>query len=292
MLTIAAGQMSLTVEPSLGGSVRSLRYGSLDILRPTPDGCNDSVGTGAFSMMPFAGRVDQGKFQFQQRAVQLGFNAPPEPHALHGHLWQQPWTATHHTQQSLRLQSDYVPGDWPWRYRASQRFDLNPQGLLVTLELTNLAREPMPAGLGWHPFFPKRDAQLRASMAQYWPNRADKIPLGPKSHPVLQQLTRGYPVSALNLDNAFTRDPVATAPDIDILWPQQDVQLRMRTTGPMNFVVIYTAGEQDFFCVEPTSHVPNCLNNPLPSQQTGATTLQANETLRAQVDLRLRAPSC
>src|SRR4029079_7641080 len=40
---------------------------------------------------------------------------------------------------------------WPFSGLVSQRFVLDPDALMVTLELA--AQEPMPAWMGWHPWF-------------------------------------------------------------------------------------------------------------------------------------------
>ena len=40
---------------------------------------------------------------------------------------------------------------WPFRGRVTQRFHLDPDGLELTLALE--ADEPMPATIGWHPWF-------------------------------------------------------------------------------------------------------------------------------------------
>ena len=56
---------------------------------------------------------------------------------------------------TARLEYRHPAGAWPWAYHATQRFTLTPSGLTVELSLSNQSAAPMPAGLGWHPYFPR-----------------------------------------------------------------------------------------------------------------------------------------
>ena len=44
-------------------------------------------------------------------------------------------------------------GEWPWAYEARQDFALDEHGLSLRLTCRNLSDEPMPCGLGQHPYF-------------------------------------------------------------------------------------------------------------------------------------------
>ena len=53
------------------------------------------------------------------------------------------------------LEHRHAAGEWPWAYRATQRFSLTPAALNVEMVVTNESGTTMPAGLGWHPYFPR-----------------------------------------------------------------------------------------------------------------------------------------
>ena len=44
-------------------------------------------------------------------------------------------------------------GEWPWDYDARQEFALDERGLSLRLTCRNASGEPMPCGLGQHPYF-------------------------------------------------------------------------------------------------------------------------------------------
>ena len=99
-------------------------------------------------MAPFAGRIRDGRFAFRGRDVQLSRNLPP--HAIHGTVFDRPWEIVSQADDRLVLTIDLGP-DWPFRGNVTQSIELGPGGLDVTLTLR--ADEPMPAALGWHPWF-------------------------------------------------------------------------------------------------------------------------------------------
>src|SRR5206468_10500493 len=58
-------------------------------------------------------------------------------------------------EREATLEFEHAAGAWPWAFRAMQHFALSPTGLSVALTLRNQSDTPMPAGLGWHPYFPR-----------------------------------------------------------------------------------------------------------------------------------------
>jgi galactose mutarotase-like enzyme len=98
-------------------------------------------------MAPFAGRVRDGQFRFRGESFQLPLDLPP--HAIHGTVYRQPWTIVDDATIAIRL------GDpWPFPGTVVQRFSLESDSMRVTMSLR--AEQPMPASIGWHPWFRRR----------------------------------------------------------------------------------------------------------------------------------------
>ena len=139
----------------------------------------------------------------------------------------------------------------------------------------------MPAGLGWHPYFPKQDAYLCASMQAFWPNNEELVSLKPTQPEWLSELATDIRVEQLGLDNAFT----AAGQRVAIRWPSSRLQVQMRASSNLRFLTLYTPKGESFFCVEPISHAPNCLNSDLESRVTGKEYLEPGATLEAKIVL-------
>ncbi|MBL4879121.1 MAG: hypothetical protein JKY78_09545, partial [Hyphomonas sp.] len=176
-LILETKAMKLTLLPDLGGSVGGLTYKTQDILRPFARTADESpLQTGGFPLFPFSGRISEGRFVWNGHAVSLAPNFLPEPHAIHGQAWHAAWQVAEHGSDHARLVFDYRPGDWPWAYRAEQDFTLREDGLDLTLRLTNQSEDPMPAGLGWHPYFPRMDARVTVPVDRVWTSDEGMIP--------------------------------------------------------------------------------------------------------------------
>jgi len=283
MINLGFDDLTLRLNPELGGSVESFLQGNTPILRSALPGPASPLNQAAYPLVPFSGRIDHGQFDFDGRSVTLPSNMPPEPHAIHGQGWQSAWQVKSHHDHVATIVFDYSGSDWPWRYRAEQTFELSAGALNLTMRLQNLANTPMPAGLGWHPFFPKDDAQLTANVELIWPNGSDAISQPPIYSNEVEMLNSGIPVRDLALDNAFT----ATSAGTQMRWGRCSRTISLQATDNLGHLIIYTPTEEDFFCVEPVSHAPNSLNSALPSSVTGAKVLSTNQTMTARIKLSL-----
>ncbi len=143
-IQLAAGDARLEASPADGGRISSFTVAGRELL-VTDRG--DPMLWGSYPMVPFAGRVRDGRFSFDGRAYQLPLGLPP--HAIHGVVFDRPWQVDDATSLSIDLGPP-----WPFAGRVIQRFSLQPGWLRVTLELH--AAERMPASLGWHPWFRRR----------------------------------------------------------------------------------------------------------------------------------------
>lgn len=275
-MQLKAGPCVLTLAPDVGGSVAAFTYEGRNILRPLPDGAADPLQSAGFPLFPFSGRVDHGRFSFEGADYTLPPNFLPEPHAIHGQAWQAPWVIEEESEASATLSYHHAGDIWPWPYCAEQKFTLREAGFVLDLALTNLGQTPMPAGIGWHPYFPKKDATLQADVTHIWRSGADMIPAKPEALGT-DDLTQPRQVEELALDNNFTAGPGGAT----ITWPD-GIGVQMRAEG-MAHLVIYTPPSEDFFCVEPVTHAPNAVNSALPAPITGLQVLGPQATLQKRI---------
>jgi aldose 1-epimerase len=288
LTTIRRADAELILSPEVGGSVVSFRMSDVDILRP---GSRDAVAEGnplglaAFPLFPFSGRIANGQFRHGSQDIVLRPNFPPEPHAIHGQAWQNAWRLAQRTEDTATLvydhEADVEADDWRWRYRAEQRFVLTEHGVAVSLSLCNLASTPMPAGLGWHPYFPKNGAQLSADVTKIWRSGDDMIPERPAPLDRTSDLRSPRVVSKLDLDNDFSIAGGASR----ISWPSRGVRATIAASAELRHLVVYTPPREDYFCVEPTSHAPDAVNSELPAELTGYRKLRPGATLSATIEL-------
>lgn len=277
------GPMRLRVLPACGGTVLDLTYHDRPLLRSgsNEDRQNwDARTFAAFPMTPFIGRIFNGRFEYNSRSVSLPANMPPEPHAIHGFGWQTVWQIDSQTEHELVISQTAAPDDWPWPYRATQTFTLSKRGLDLTLSLTNNGETPMPAGLGWHPYFNREQAILKLPTTRiWWVDDSNGWSTAEATANILTPLSTGARVETLSLDHAFS----LSDPELSIVWP--DLRLDIQCDPIFQHAVIYVPDGEDFFCVEPVSQIPNAVNLSQPFAETGLVDLAPGSTLAGQIRL-------
>jgi aldose 1-epimerase len=181
-----------------------------------------------------------------------------------------------------RLEPHHEVGDWPWAYRATQRFTLTPTSLTAELTLASEAESPMPAGLGWHPSFPRTPRATRtAQVGAMWLANDERLPTTLVTAPAAD-LGRGVSVDTVALDNGFVgwhRRAVIDGPELG-------ERLVVTAEPPLDFLAVDTPPRRPFLCVEPVSHVTDAINLAASGgADTGLRALSPGETLRAAITL-------
>lgn len=288
VVRLRAGASELGVVPAIGGSIAwfRTRVGSrtIDWLRPATEAALASGDAGAmscFPLVPFSNRIREGKFRFAGRDVQLPLNVPGQKHCEHGHGWQAPWRVIAQKPESLTIEYRHFADAWPFPYTAWQIFRLEPEWLTVEIAVKNTGQEPMPVGVGLHPYFPRTPrTNLTASVDKIWDTDDEMMPTRLTDPPPERRLGEGVRVDSVEMDNGFTN----WSRRAEIEWPENRTRLTMTADQPLGFLVVYTPPGEDFFCAEPVSNCTDAFN--LAGQgriDTGMSVLAPGKTLRAAV---------
>jgi aldose 1-epimerase len=292
-ITLRSGPLGVVLSPVVGGAIaRFWAQGSegtgsaVELLRPAPHLAierRDPWAMACFPLVPWSSRIHEGRFAFDGRTVTLAPNRPPERHAIHGLGFQTAWSVEHLRPALAVLEHRHAPDAWPWAYRAVQRIALTPAGLELELALTNEGDAAMPAGLGWHPYFPRTpETTLTARVGGLWLTDAEILPVACTAPPPDRDPGRGLAVDRAALDNAF----VGWDGQAVVTWPERRVQLRLATRSPLGTLVVYTPPGEAFFCAEPVSHITDAFNLAAAGRtDTGMLSLAPGESVRATLTL-------
>jgi aldose 1-epimerase len=250
LLRIGHGPLAVDVAPVAGGRVAQVMFDGVAWLVDYSPNNQAAIAWGSFPMLPWAGRVRHGKFDFhgpRQLPVNLG------DHAIHGVALLLPWqvdeqSATH-VAMSLPLPCDHR---WPFGGRAHQRIEARERELHMTLSVT-AGEQAMPATLGWHPWFLKPDC-LDFQPSRFYPRDAEGMATLPLAEP---------PPGPWD-DCFINEQPVVLARG-----PQQ-----LRLTSSCDHWVVYDQPAHAT-CVEPQSGPPDAFNLGLAQQLEPGATLSA-----------------
>jgi aldose 1-epimerase len=282
-ITLTAGEWTCDVVPDLGGGLAGLRWGGDDVLRPAQTeararaGVQSALGLALFPMVPWVNRLADGRLDWGERSRLFPASFTTEPHALHGLGWTRPWTVTRRRAAAVCLATDLGP-DWPWRHHCAQTIALTRRGLWLALRLTNLDTAPMPASIGFHPFFAgQAGACVSFDAGSVWTVGPDRLPCGVVTPPPHWDFTTLRRLQGSGLDHCFADWTGAAV----IAWPGLVIALESPDCRRLQ---IYAPSDADMFCLEPQTAIPNALAWSGPAG--GAEMLGPGESLRARMRIR------
>jgi aldose 1-epimerase len=261
LIRLASGPLELVLAPAVGGSIA--RFDFVDgkektsIFRGVEDVPENVLDCANFPLIPYCNRIRGGRFSFRGREVTLPQNMKNDRSPLHGQGWLAAWQPVDVSGSGCELRFRHEPGDWPWAYEARQRFDLEPQGFTLGLVCRNLSAEPMPCGLGQHPYFPcTPETVIDTEVTHAWTIDQDVLPVEKVAANGRYDL-KDRKVCGQDLDNGFGG------------WGQicriHDPSLPFRiqfSSNDASFFQLYSPSEGGLFVAEPVSHANAALNEP------------------------------
>lgn len=260
-VTLACGDLELGIAPHIGGSITRFDLvepkGRVPILRGVEGELRQVLEAASFPLVPFVNRVRGGRFAFRGRDVPLAPNMAGDPSPLHGQGWLAPWHVEAASRTQALLSYRHEAGEWPWDYEARQHFRLDERGLGVSLACRNMSDEPMPCGLGQHPYFLcTAETLIDTEVSHAWTIDEHVLPVEKVAASGRFDL-RDRPVCGQDLDHGFAG------------WGGM---ARIRTPGLPFYIVmsspdaaffqLYSPVEGGIFVAEPVTHANAAMNAP------------------------------
>ena len=285
IVTLRAGTLNLDLSPSVGGSISAFEWVDGEARRPILRKCHTPLekvlDACSFPLVPYVNRIRGGQFTFRGREVRLAPNMAGDPSPLHGQGWLGAWEVERQDAASAALAFSHPAGEWPWSYEARQDFLLDERGLAVSLTCRNTSSEPMPCGLGQHPYFPcGAQTRIDTDVMQVWTINEHVLPVAEVPATGRFDLA-DRPVCGQDLDHGFGGwGGEARLSDPD--WPYQ-----VRLSSPdARFFQLYSPSAGGIFVAEPVTHANAALNAPEAQwAELGMRVLEPGEQMK--LDMRL-----
>ena len=298
MIELTSDGARLAIDADRGGRIASWSIDGRELFVGPPAPGDRSIRWGCFLMVPWAGRLADGRFRSDDGRL-LQVPRTHGRHAIHGLLWDRAWKVTEAHLDRAVLNCD-IPADlWPLGCAVRHEVRLTRDRLDLAVTVTagpTATRAPgaMPVAVGWHPWF-RRDAgvsdaggsgarddvALRVDASEVL--RTDRmIPTG-ETTPVLGRtdLRAGPRLGRRRLDHAYV---AARSPAV-LCWP--DLELTISWDLSPATLVVHTPASS--VCVEPQTAWPNA-----PALQTdarersGLSMLRPGEALTASMSIAAR----
>ena len=294
MIQLCNDRLSVCLFPSVGGGIARFDWlgGDEDVplMRPCLGEPERSPGRyepnrlACYPLLPWSNRIAHGGFFMGGRRVALPLNRDDDAYPIHGSGWQRRWTVRRHDAEEAHLELIEAARD-AYSYHASLNYQLDGTALKVRLGVTNTGEDALPFGLGLHPFFPLHGgATLRAPADGVWHNDGQgPLPTHRGAIPAPWDFRANLALPAGGVNHAFS----GWTGQAVIEWPRH--ALRLHIEADVDAYVLYTPGDEDFFCFEPVDHPINAVHLPGGPAANGMTVLGAGETLERHFVFRAEA---
>ncbi len=147
-----AGEQSAEIV-SVGAGLRRYTYASGAVVRSYPEDELPPKGSGA-ALVPFPGRIRDGKYIFEGQTQQLALTEPATGNAIHGLGRWARWECIGYHDSEVTLALDIVPTyGYPYEVHVEVNYSLHPKkGLTCYTSATNKGATNAPFGVGFHPY--------------------------------------------------------------------------------------------------------------------------------------------
>lgn len=157
-LTLTRGDLRLIVSPygaSLRGLSRVVGAETQEIITGYSGAANKVGGQGDV-LIPFPGRVREGRYVFEGREHQMVKNDKESPAAIHGFLRTVIWDQKTATDEAVTFTTAFDKDTnvgYPFALSAEVTYHLTHTGLRCEFRIENIGADDAPVGAGFHPYF-------------------------------------------------------------------------------------------------------------------------------------------
>jgi aldose 1-epimerase len=250
VVDLRAGELQLSLRPDLGGCIAGFWRAGVPVLRSTPAlELSASRPSGCYPLVPYSNRLGYRRFRWLGVEHTTVPNFDDSPHSLHGVAWQRRWEIVSSGEREAEIAYVHEPdAHWPFAFEVRQFVVLDEGGVELRLAFTNRASHAQPVGLGWHPYFPKRQrSRLHVELTDRWESDTTGLPTRRVPQPGIDG-----DVAHLAFDHCFEGWRGAAR--------IRDEKLSLKLSSSLPYLVVYTPQEKDSFCVEPVGHVSNAIH--------------------------------
>ncbi|MGJ8745390.1 aldose 1-epimerase [Polaribacter sp.] len=222
-------------------------------------------------LFPFANRIKDGRYSFNDTMYQLETNQKEEQNALHGFVYNKTFKilAQETTSESAKITLEYIEKaktiGFPYTYAILVTYIFTNNTVSLAINVKNTDAKVFPFTLGWHPYFISDN--LSKSSLNFDCNK--KLIIGDRN------ITTGIEEvkSVINLDIEKKQlDDCWELSNDKVVFNTPTYQLHFESSCQENFLQAYTPPRLNTIAIEPTTGVSNSFNNKI-----GLQTLKPNE---------------
>lgn len=217
-------------------------------------------------LSPFPNRVKDGVYTFKNESFELDQNFKQENNAIHGLLYDQPFSVISQSQNEIHLEYHYQGNreGYPFQFVINIKYILNDSSLICNTIIKNCGTKTLPIGDGFHPYF-KLDQQI------------DQVSMTLPQVLELEVDNRMIPTTKELPFHDFQNEELINDSVFDTCFALKNNSDRATTTlkssiiqisiwqetgfNKYNFLQVYTPPSRQSIAIEPMTCAPDAFNN-------------------------------
>lgn len=232
-------------------------------------------------LFPFANRIKDGQYKFENKTYQFHINEKELNNALHGLVYNKEFSVLKtETKEDCAVvvlcynENKYADG-FPYTYTIQLKYTLTHNVLNMAVEIKNTDSKAFPFTLGWHPYFSTNDRYHSAVIF----DSNEKLILDDRC------ITSGVEVDEnfglVEIKNQALDDCYILKTNT-ITFKTPKYVFTINSSEAESFLQLYTPPHPNMIAIEPTTGVSDSFNNGI-----GLKTLKPNEAYKIEWILKL-----
>ncbi|MBJ7880866.1 aldose 1-epimerase [Gelidibacter salicanalis] len=244
-----------------GGSLQELTLNNLPLIVDLAPLTYSTTYASAL-LFPFANRIKDGQYRFNDQQFQLNTNNKEENNALHGLVYNKSFSVTHQSAHKegaeLIMEYDYkqLEDGFPFPFKMRLKYTFTKTGLDLNVSVINTSDATFPFTIGWHPYFLSQN--LDHSILKF--ESGHKLNIGDRN--IGLDLESISPIDSVVLRNK-TLDDCWQLKGTDVRFETPNYKLNLSSSQADNFLQVYTPPKEHIIAIEPTTGVSDSFNNKL-----------------------------
>lgn len=247
------------VSLNLGGSLQELTISNENIITNLPDLAYEVTYASAI-LFPFANRIKNGNYTFQQKQYVLELNSKEDKNAIHGLVYNKIFklieqeTTDRHASVTIGYSEVEEVKGFPFKYSIFLTYKLTIATLKLKVEVRNDDQRPLPFNVGWHPYF--ISSNLHNSFLTIQSNKKlvfDKHMIPTKIEDV--SINGSIQIKDKRFDDCF----ILNTNNIGFKTPNYYINLS--SSSKENYLQVYTLNEKHSIAIEPITGPASSFNH-------------------------------
>lgn len=223
-------------------------------------------------LFPFANRIKDGIYKFENKIYQLEINEKGLNHALHGLVYNKDFTLVDEkvseTAATVKLEYHDTNGSqgFPFSYSIFLDYTLRDLSLEISVLIKNTSPETFPFTIGWHPYFFSDD--LKNSYMIFDSNKKMQYDNRNITTGIIEiENLKVFKINDQELNECYLLNSNV------VNFQTSKYLMTLKSSEKDSFLQLYTPPKKNTIAIEPTTGVSDSFNN-----EIGLKTLKSNES--------------